>query len=104
MPIVIVQVGLMAMGVVDAIMVGRYSAEALAATAIGNFYFFVVAVFGMGVLLGWALSFVIYQVKPYDPITLGAATGLLALSSIVASMVPARRAANVLPMTALRND
>lgn len=58
----------------------------------------------MGVMLGWSLSFVIYQVKPYDPITLGAATGLLAVSSIVASIVPARRAANVLPMTALRND
>lgn len=51
MPIVIVQVGLMTMGVVDAMMVGRFSAEALAATAIGNFYFFVVAVFGLGVLL-----------------------------------------------------
>lgn len=50
-PIVIVQVGLMTMGVVDAIMAGRFSAAALAATAIGNFYFFVVAVFGMGVLL-----------------------------------------------------
>lgn len=49
-PIVVVQVGLMTMGVVDAIMVGRFSAEALAATAIGNFYFFVVAVFGIGVL------------------------------------------------------
>ncbi len=41
----------MMMGVVDAIMVGRFSPEALAATAIGNFYFFVVAVFGLGVLL-----------------------------------------------------
>lgn len=50
-PIVAVQVGLMTMGVVDAIMVGRFSPEALAATAIGNFYFFVVAVFGIGVLL-----------------------------------------------------
>ena len=50
-PIVVVQVGLMTMGVVDAIMAGRFSPEALAATAIGNFYFFVVAVFGMGVLL-----------------------------------------------------
>jgi MATE family, multidrug efflux pump len=39
------------MGVVDAIMAGRLSPEALAATAIGNFYFFVVAVFGIGVLL-----------------------------------------------------
>jgi len=51
MPIVIVQVGLMTMGVADAIMVGRFSAAGLAATAIGNFYFFVVAVFGIGVLL-----------------------------------------------------
>lgn len=50
MPIVIVQVGLMTMGVVDAIMVGRFSPEALAATAIGNFYFFVVAIFGIGVI------------------------------------------------------
>lgn len=50
-PIVVVQVGLMMMGVVDAIMVGRFSAAALAATAIGNFYFFVVAMFGLGVLL-----------------------------------------------------
>jgi len=50
-PIVTVQVGLMTMGVVDAIMVGRFSPQALAATAIGNFYFFVVAVFGLGVLL-----------------------------------------------------
>ena len=59
---------------------------------------------GLGALLGWGLSAVIYQISPFDPITLGGATGLLAVSSIVASLVPARRAANVLPMTALRND
>lgn len=41
----------MTMGVADAIMVGRFSSTGLAATAIGNFYFFVVAVFGLGVLL-----------------------------------------------------
>lgn len=58
----------------------------------------------MGVLLGLALSVAIYQVKPYDPITLGGATAILALSSIVASVIPARRAAAVMPMTALRND
>jgi predicted permease len=58
----------------------------------------------LGVMLGWGLSFVIYQVRPYDPITLAGSTGLLAISSIVASLIPARRAANVLPMTALRND
>lgn len=49
-PIVAVWVGIMLMGVVDAIMVGHYSSEALAATALGNFYFFTVAVFAMGVL------------------------------------------------------
>ena len=50
-PIIVVQVGLMTMGVVDSIMAGRFSAEALAAIAIGNFYFFTVAMFGLGVLL-----------------------------------------------------
>ena len=58
----------------------------------------------LGMMLGWGLSFMIYQVRPYDPITLAGATGLLAFCSIVASIIPARRAANVLPMTALRND
>jgi putative ABC transport system permease protein len=59
---------------------------------------------GLGTLMGWGMSAVIYQISPLDPITLGGATGLLAVSSIVASLIPARRAANVLPMTALRND
>jgi predicted permease len=59
---------------------------------------------GLGVMLGWALSSLIFQVSPYDPVTLIGATALLAISSIVASVVPARRAATVLPMTALRND
>ena len=59
---------------------------------------------GLGVLLGWGMSAVIYQVSPFDPATLGAATGILAIASLVASLVPARRAAHVMPMTALRND
>lgn len=50
LPIVAVQVGLMMMGVVDTLMVGRVSAAALAAVALGNIYFFSVAIFGMGVL------------------------------------------------------
>jgi predicted permease len=73
--------------------------EAMTTTAVG----LAIGV-GLGMLLGWALSVAIYQVRPYDPITLGAATGLLALSSIMASIIPARRASHVLPMTALRND
>ncbi|HVE77279.1 MAG TPA: MATE family efflux transporter [Gemmatimonadaceae bacterium] len=50
LPIVVVQVGLMAMGVVDTIMVGRVSAEALAATALAHLYFIGVGMFGLGVL------------------------------------------------------
>ncbi|MBA2627754.1 MAG: MATE family efflux transporter, partial [Gemmatimonadales bacterium] len=50
LPVVVVQVGLMAMGVVDSIMVGRLSAEALAGVALGNVYFFACAVFGAGLL------------------------------------------------------
>ncbi len=51
LPVIVVQVGLMTMGVVDTIMAGRLSATALAAVALGNIYFFGLAVFGMGVLI-----------------------------------------------------
>ena len=51
LPIVAVQVGLMLMGVVDTLMVGRVSPAALAAVALGNLYFMGVAMFGLGVLL-----------------------------------------------------
>jgi len=51
-PVVTVQVGMMLMGVVDTLMVGHVSPAALAAVALGNLYFFAVAIFGMGVLMG----------------------------------------------------
>ena len=51
LPVVVVQVGMMLMGVVDTIMIGHYSTPALAAVALGNLYFFTAAVFGMGVLM-----------------------------------------------------
>lgn len=52
LPVVVVQVGVMAMGVVDTIMVGHLSATALAAVALGNLYFFGCAILGMGALMG----------------------------------------------------
>jgi MATE family multidrug resistance protein len=51
LPVVIIQVGMMAMGVVDTLMVGRLGARSLAAVALGNLYFFLLAVFGMGTLM-----------------------------------------------------
>ena len=50
-PAVVVQVGIMTMGVVDTLMAGRISAETLAAVALGNLYVFNTLVFGMGVLM-----------------------------------------------------
>ncbi len=52
LPVVVVQVGLMTMGVVDTIMVGHVSAADLAAVALGNLYYFGVTIFGIGVLMG----------------------------------------------------
>ena len=50
-PIVVVQVGLMLMGVVDAAIVGRYSAQGLAAVALGNVYFNSIVTLGHGTLM-----------------------------------------------------
>ncbi|HEY9225888.1 MAG TPA: MATE family efflux transporter [Gemmatimonadaceae bacterium] len=50
-PVVVVQLGLMAMGAVDTLMVGRVSASMLAAVALGNLYFFNVSFFGSGTLM-----------------------------------------------------
>lgn len=50
-PIVVVQLGLMLMVVVDTMVVGRVSAVALGAVAIGNLYSFWCIAFGFGVLL-----------------------------------------------------
>lgn len=58
-PVTLVQLGLMSMGAVDTLMVGRVSPEDLAAVAIGNLYFFGMAIFGQGVL--YALDPVISQ-------------------------------------------
>ena len=58
-PVTVVQLGLMSMGAVDTVMVGRVSAVDLAAVAIGNLYFLIMAIFGQGVL--FALDPVISQ-------------------------------------------
>ena len=50
-PAVLVQVGLMSMGVVDTVMAGRLSAATIAAVALGNLYLFILSVGGLGTLL-----------------------------------------------------
>jgi putative ABC transport system permease protein len=53
---------------------------------------------------GMLMTSQLFQVKPWDPVMLSVATLLLALAALLASVIPARRAAGVEPMVALRNE
>ena len=59
---------------------------------------------GLGALLGRVLSTVLYQVSPFDPISLAAAAALLLTAAMFAAWVPARRAGRVTPMVAMRTE
>ena len=58
----------------------------------------------LAVLAGKLMKDQLFEVVPWDPAMLAAATVLLAMAALVASVVPVRRAAGVEPMVALRND
>ena len=112
LPVVLVQVGLMSLGAVDTLMVGRVSAPDLAAVALGNVYFFSCVIFGMGVL--FALDPVIAQAMgagDHEGIARGLQRGLLlatllaVLASILllpahAALTFARQPAEVVPLAA----
>lgn len=51
LPVVVVQVGMMAMGLVDSMMVGKVSEHALATVGLGNLYGFLVMMPGFGILM-----------------------------------------------------
>jgi predicted permease len=57
----------------------------------------------LAILAGKLLKDQLFGVQPWNPIMLGGASALLLLAAVVASVVPARRAAGVEPMVALRN-
>jgi len=63
---------------------------------------------GVGVLLslavGQALSAILFQVSPMDPVALGGAAALLTFATLAACYIPARRAMAVSPTTALRAE
>jgi multidrug resistance protein, MATE family len=52
LPVVVAELGWMVMGMVDTLMVGRLSPEAIGAVGIGSAVFMAVGIFAMGVLLG----------------------------------------------------
>jgi multidrug resistance protein, MATE family len=78
LPVAAVQLGIMAMGVTDTIMVGHVSPAALASTALGNLYFFIAGIFGQGTLM--ALDPVVSQAvgaRDEEAITRALQRGLL---------------------------
>lgn len=93
-PIVLINVGLQAMGVVDAMMVGRLGGAAIAAVALGNFFVFNVSVFGIGLLL--ALDPVVSQAVgagAHDDVARGIQRGfvmaLLTAAVVTLALMPA---------------
>jgi ABC-type antimicrobial peptide transport system permease subunit len=67
---------------------------------------------GIGLVVGVGLahaaartaSSMLFGLKPYDPATLAFAIVTLAMVAVAASYIPARRAAGVDPMVALREE
>lgn len=59
---------------------------------------------GLAVLLGHAMSSLLYGVKPLDPVTLLGVVVVITATSLAALIAPARRALRVNPMEALRED
>ncbi len=58
----------------------------------------------LAILIGRYLAHQLYQVGRFDPLVLGAATLILCLCAIIAALIPARRAASIDPMEALRTE
>jgi predicted permease len=59
---------------------------------------------GGAVLASRLLSTLLYEVKPSDPIVLAGIVSILGVTAAAASWLPARRAANVDPLVALREE
>jgi predicted permease len=64
----------------------------------------VVAGIGSALMLASAIAAMLYGLKPWDPVTFAVSSVLLILAALAASWIPARRAAGVEPMTALRHE
>jgi predicted permease len=59
---------------------------------------------GLVIVVARFLRSFLFEIAPTDPLTLGGATGILVAFALLASWIPARRAARVNPIDALRSD
>ena len=58
----------------------------------------------LAIAAGQVASSLLFNVRPYDPATLAVAVALLSAFAFLAGYVPARRAARIEPITALRAE
>jgi ABC-type antimicrobial peptide transport system permease subunit len=58
----------------------------------------------VALLGGRLMSSQLYGVRIYDPLTIAAAVLVLSVFAAIAGFIPARRAASIEPMNALRTD
>ena len=89
----------MALGAGRVMVLRQVLREGLGVTLIG-------VVIGLAAALGLSrvMANYVYGIKATDPLTYAAATFVLVLAALAACYVPARRAASVNPMQALRNE
>jgi len=59
---------------------------------------------GLALLVGRAMSSLLYGIKPADPVTMVGVIALMVFVSILALIAPARRALRIEPLDALRED
>jgi cell division protein FtsX len=89
----------MALGASPRDVLGMFLKEGAALSAVG-----VGCGLPLAVALGFAVSSLLYDVKPIDPVVFAGAPLALAAAALVATWLPARRATRVAPLTALRTD
>ena len=58
----------------------------------------------LALLAGWLVSSQLFEVKGWDPVAVGLAAALLAACGLVAGLIPAKRAASIEPVQALRSE
>ena len=89
----------MALGAAHGSIVGMVLREGLVLTTVG-----LVGGLGMGLGVAKVAARFLYGISPVDPVSIVVTLGLLGSASLLASSVPARRAAKVDPMVALRYE
>ena len=88
-----------ALGAAPRSLVGLVLRGSLAIAAVG-----LVAGLAAAAATGRGLSSLLYGVSPYDPLTFAGVAGVVLAATLVATIVPARRAARIDPLVALKED